>query len=51
MYPRNLAQSEIDALDAESYSNFLSTGDPVVVSELTEEELRELVTSRKVFDL
>jgi hypothetical protein len=44
MYTRNLAQSEIEALDAEDYSNFLVVGDPEV-SEFTEEGYRAFITS------
>lgn len=50
MYRPDLAQAEIDELDAESYSNFLAFGDPPVV-ELPEDEYEAWLESHRIFDL
>lgn len=50
MYPKDLTQEEIEALDPESYSNFLAFGEPLM-PELTEEEYEEYIQSHRLFDL
>jgi hypothetical protein len=50
MYPPDLAQEDIEALDPESYSNFLAFGDPLM-PELPEEDYEAWLQHSRVFDL
>ena len=50
MYTRDLTQEEIEALDPESYSNFLAFGDPLM-PEMSEEEYEEWIAMHRMFDL
>ena len=51
--PQDLAQSEIDRLDAEAYAEFLSEGDPELpdFTFLTDEEWEAYLRSHQEFDL
>ena len=50
MYPRDLTQPEIDALDAESYSQFLALGDPTN-KEPPECEPEDWLEQQRIYDL
>ena len=50
MYSPDLTQAEIEALDPESYSNFVAFGDPLM-PEVSDEDYEAWLEQHRIFDL